>query len=124
MMRNILKMKNCSRYLSIASLYYREADAAVICYDVSQLNTFQKLNYWINELRNVVPKCRIYICATKSDLLYKYEANPSLSFAESYALQHDATFVVTSSKTGQNISSYATLYIFALDRRESFDTLV
>lgn len=91
-------------------MYYRGAVAAVICYEVSLHATFAQLGYWINELRQVEPTCRIYLCATKADLLDTYEANPRLSFAESYAEENHAKFFVTSSLTGENIGGFKGLF--------------
>lgn len=35
------------RYKSIMPLYYRDAVAAILVYDVSDVNSFKDINYWI-----------------------------------------------------------------------------
>ena len=32
------------------SMYYRDADAALICFDVSSENTFKSVYYWVGEM--------------------------------------------------------------------------
>ncbi|KAJ8683430.1 hypothetical protein QAD02_019222 [Eretmocerus hayati] len=91
------------KYQSICTLYYRGASAAILCHDVSLSSSFHKLNYWMNELRKVVPDCRLYVCATKADLLERYEPSPKLSFARSYAVENGAKYFLTSSKSGLNV---------------------
>ena len=36
----------------MVSLYYKDAAAAIICYDVSEEKTFNSVYYWINEMVN------------------------------------------------------------------------
>ena len=40
------------RYRSLTRLYYRDAKAAVICYDLTDRSSFQDMSYWIEELNN------------------------------------------------------------------------
>ena len=34
------------------SLYYRDAVGAIICYDISDPNSFQSVDYWVKEMHN------------------------------------------------------------------------
>lgn len=36
----------------MVSLYYREAAAAIICYDISDDKSFTSVHFWINEMIN------------------------------------------------------------------------
>ena len=60
------------RYESMSRIYYRGAFAAVICYEVRNRESWDRLKYWINEVRTFERDCKIYICATKKDLLGTY----------------------------------------------------
>lgn len=40
------------RFRSMVSLYYRDASAAIICYDLSDDKTFTSVHFWINEMIN------------------------------------------------------------------------
>lgn len=36
----------------MVSLYYRDAAAAIICYDITDDKSFQSVHFWINEMIN------------------------------------------------------------------------
>ena len=38
------------RFRSMVSLYYRDAAAAIICYDLSDDKSFTSVHFWINEM--------------------------------------------------------------------------
>ena len=40
------------RFRSMVSLYYRDAAAAIICYDLSDDKSFTSVHFWINEMVN------------------------------------------------------------------------
>ena len=44
------------RYASLAPLYYRGASAAVVVYDITNPETFQKAQYWV----------KVSLCDTKT----------------------------------------------------------
>ncbi|XP_011302808.1 ras-related protein Rab-24-like [Fopius arisanus] len=93
------------RYDSMTKIYYRGARAAIVCYEISNQQTFNRAKHWIRELRSVEEKCKIYLCATKSDLLLMGETpSPSLEAVELYASGIQSKWYITSSKTGENIS--------------------
>ncbi|XP_003699606.1 ras-related protein Rab-24 [Megachile rotundata] len=93
------------KYNAMIKLYYRGAKAAVVCYDITKSNTFQKAKYWVKELRSVEEGCKIYICATKKDILqHGVVASPDIDVVETYAAGIQSKFFITSSKTGENVA--------------------
>lgn len=40
------------RFRSMVSLYYRDAAAAIICYDLTDDKSFTSVHFWINEMIN------------------------------------------------------------------------
>lgn len=58
------------RFRSLVSMYYRDAVAAIICYDISSEQSFQSVNYWTNEmkLKNNVDNFIMVLAANKCDL--------------------------------------------------------
>ncbi len=58
------------RFRSMASLYYKDAVAAILVYDVSNQESFDSLNYWINELNTKIDNENfvISIAGNKCDL--------------------------------------------------------
>jgi len=57
------------RYESMTRMYYRGARAAILCYAVTDPDSWERLQFWVKELQAVEEKCRLYVAATKLDLL-------------------------------------------------------
>lgn len=89
------------QFKKLAPMYYKNAAAAIICYDVTSPKSFETLEYWMNKLQQNVPAGGIVIamCATKCDL----EDDPDTSQAEALAAETGAIFLKTSSKTNSNV---------------------
>ncbi|XP_017878284.1 ras-related protein Rab-24-like [Ceratina calcarata] len=93
------------RYDAMCKIYYRGAKAAIICYDITMPDTFQKAKYWIRELRDIEEDCKVYICATKKDILeHGAVPCPEIDVVERYAASIQAKLFLTSSKTGENVA--------------------
>ncbi|XP_071866064.1 ras-related protein Rab-24 [Bombus fervidus] len=92
------------KYDAMSRIYYRGAKAAVICYDITKSNTFQRAKFWIRELREVEEGCKIYICATKNDILeHGAVPSPNIDVVKTYTAGIRAKLFITSSKTGENV---------------------
>jgi small GTP-binding protein len=50
------------RFRSMANLYYRDASAAVLTYDITDERTFESLNYWVKELRDNCDQDKLVLC--------------------------------------------------------------
>jgi small GTP-binding protein len=67
------------RYRSLAPMYYRSADAALLFFDLSNLNSYQSINYWKQELSLTKnPNLIQIIVGNKLDLVDKETINFSL----------------------------------------------
>jgi len=93
------------RYESMARMYYRGAKAAVVCYAVNDEESWEKLKFWIAELKKMEEKCRIYMCATKTDLLNGNNKNRVIDYHNTtdFCEEINAKLYETSSKSGENI---------------------
>ncbi|XP_028396413.1 ras-related protein Rab-24-like [Dendronephthya gigantea] len=93
------------RYQAMSSMYYRNAKAAIICFDLSEISSFEKADYWVKQILENEPKCKIYICGTKLDLIEDEIKTRAVSkdSVEGYARGRSAEVFETSSKTGTNI---------------------
>ena len=57
------------RYASLAPLYYRGATAALVVYDGTDVESFERAKYWVGELeRHGDPECAVVLCGNKTDL--------------------------------------------------------
>ncbi|XP_022795411.1 ras-related protein Rab-24-like isoform X2 [Stylophora pistillata] len=95
------------RFESMTTLYYRGAEAAIICYDVCDYSSFEKAKFYATEVRQNNESCGLYLCGTKCDLVSFGGRNREVTRdeAEDYAQKINARKVIaTSSKTGENVT--------------------
>ncbi|CAD6498755.1 BgTH12-04416 [Blumeria graminis f. sp. triticale] len=63
------------RFRSISRLYYRGANACILCYSITDSESFTEMGVWLLELRrNLPPDIILHVVGTKSDLVTR---NPS-----------------------------------------------
>jgi len=101
---NVWDTAGQEKYRSISSMYYRDAQAAILVYDCTYRPSFEALQEWINEINNNSLKENnviLIIAGNKCDLIEKEEV--SLEEAKSYAESINALFFMTSAKFGTNI---------------------
>ncbi|OWM89912.1 ras-related protein RHN1-like isoform X2 [Punica granatum] len=91
------------RYHSLAPMYYRGAAAAVVVYDITSMDSFQKAKKWVQELqRQGNPKLIMFLVANKADLEEKRRVDNEMG--EQYAKENGLSFMETSAKTAQNVN--------------------
>ena len=56
------------KFRNITSSYYRGTHGCVVVFDVNDLLTFEKINFWLNELKNEKQQPEIIIFGNKTDL--------------------------------------------------------
>ncbi|CAI8049753.1 Ras-related protein Rab-5C [Geodia barretti] len=90
------------RYHSLAPMYYRGAQAAVVVYDISDGDTFVRAKNWVKELqRQASPSIVIALAGNKADL--KDIRKVHIEDAQSYAEDNGLLFMETSAKSDQNV---------------------
>ncbi|KAK4043368.1 P-loop containing nucleoside triphosphate hydrolase protein [Parachaetomium inaequale] len=64
------------RFRSISRLYYRGANACILCYSVTDAASFAEMGIWLTELRrNLPPDIVLHVVGTKADIVAR---DPSL----------------------------------------------
>ncbi|KAH3900602.1 related to GTP-binding protein YPT52 [Saccharomycodes ludwigii] len=104
------------RYRSLAPMYYRNANAAVVVYDVTAKDSLNKAITWVDELKSKVDdekKLVISLVGNKIDLISSTnDINESanspgrqvdLLDAENFAKEHNLLFHEVSAKTGKGV---------------------
>lgn len=92
------------RYHSLAPMYYRGANAAVIVYDITSLDSFERAKKWVMELdKQAQPDIVIALVGNKTDL--QTQRQVSKEEVASYAQQNHPNLILmeTSAKTGDNV---------------------
>ena len=91
------------KYRSIGNMYYKDAQAAILVYDITKKETFDGVKVWMSECVNNAGSDRvIVIVGNKCDLIE--EEKVTYEEAKSYADSLNALFFVTSAKDGTNVN--------------------
>ncbi|KAJ7591397.1 P-loop containing nucleoside triphosphate hydrolase protein [Mycena floridula] len=68
------------RFRSMAPMYYRGANAALLLYDITNASTFDDIRGWLEELKkNCPPELIIYIVGSKADLYRHRQVTPDFA---------------------------------------------
>jgi Ras-related protein Rab-5C len=92
------------RYRSLASMYYRNAQAAIVVYDITQIESLNKAKYWIKELKKQANNdIIIALVGNKIDL----ENDRKILKDDVIALSNELNLLNfdVSAKTGENIQN-------------------
>ncbi|KAH3762240.1 Ras family [Pelomyxa schiedti] len=101
------------RFRSMLPMYYRNTQAALIVYDVTNQRSFQDVKVWVEELRNYTDEHTVLaIAGNKSDLDTKMVSSEE---AAAYASSINAMFAETSAKTNSGIDQ---LFLDICQRRK------
>lgn len=96
------------KYHALAPMYYRSANVAVLCFDLTSYESFSALENWVDELADKGPSNLITVLVgTKSDLV----ENRAVTSDEAHALASStsmAFYIECSAKTGEGISEIFT----------------
>ena len=92
------------RFRAITKNYYKGANGIILIYDVTNLQTYENVKNWINQIREEAnPNVVIYLAGNKVDVneeLRVVKAEEGQKIADEYNL----TFYETSAKSGININ--------------------
>ena len=93
------------KYRSLTTMFYKDANAAVMVYDVTRKESFEEIkNYWSNQIKDNSPENIILaIAANKSDLIEQETVDEGE--ARNFAKELNAIFVTTSAKSSEGINS-------------------
>jgi small GTP-binding protein len=107
------------RYHSLAPMCYRNADGAIIVYDITNQDSFTRAKTWINQLKEQAPSdIQIILVGNKSDL--GSNKNDATFFAENIC-----GFFETSAKETTNVSEvFYQIAQLMIDKRKQDDQLV
>ena len=110
------------RYHSLAPMYYRGAQAALIVYDITNKDSFFKAQNWVRELqRQANTNIVIALVGNKLDLAHNrhVEYNEAKMFAE----DNNLLFMETSAKTAINVAEVFTAIATRLPKHENESSL-
>lgn len=90
------------QYRSLAPMYYRAANVAIIFFDVTNQTSFQALQEWMDELaEKAPPQLHMVVVGNKIDLENR---QITTKMAQQFATSHGAVlYKETSAKTGEGV---------------------
>ena len=89
-------------FKSLTRAYYKNSVCAIIVYDITNKQSFNNINTWIDDCKNQSPKTIFFVLVgNKSDLENKRQVNynEGLKFAQ----ENNILFFESSAKTGKNV---------------------
>ena len=91
-------------FRSMTNLYYRDAQVAILTYDVTNEQSLESLNYWLSELSDKVDQENMLLClaGNKNDVDASEKKVPT-SKGKQFAEEHNMIFYETSAKTGAGV---------------------
>jgi small GTP-binding protein len=91
------------RYQSLAPMYYRGAQAAIVVYDITSAESFERAKAWVEELQRMgSTNILIALAGNKLDLAEKRQV--AAEDAQAYADENSILFMETSAKTAANVN--------------------
>jgi Ras-related protein Rab-21 len=103
-------MIHCMFFAALSSLgpiYYRDSHGAVLVYDITDRNSFVRVQNWVKELRKMLGKeIVLAIAGNKIDL--EKQRSVTLDEAEAYAKDVGAVHYSTSAKLNKGINEMFT----------------
>ena len=90
------------RYRAITKMFYKDANAVILVYDITRNDSFVELkNYWIEQVKEKANNVILGVAANKYDLIDK--ENVDEDEARNFAKEIDAIFATTSAKSSSGI---------------------
>ena len=86
------------RFGPVRQKYYKGARGAILVFDLTNPESFKKLNFWVKEVKQACGDIPMVFVGNKADLRQGVNADQIQEFASNNNLQ----FIETSAKTGMN----------------------
>jgi len=90
------------RFHALGPIYYRDSNGAILVYDITDEDSFQKVKNWVKELRKMLGN-DITLCIAGNKIDMAKERNVSVEQAEEYAASVGAKHFHTSAKLNKGI---------------------
>lgn len=93
------------KFQALSQVFYRDANVAAICIDLSDSATFSTVSVWKERVLTHEPECKLILVGTKHDLVQGDAKNKALQeLSEAAEAAHIEYFYITSAKTGEGVN--------------------
>jgi len=90
------------RFRAIVPIYYRDADAAILVFDVGNRETLKGVEYWLKLLEEKNEVCLVYLVANKIDV---EEREVTKEEGQTFARERNLPYHEVSCKTGEGVDA-------------------
>ena len=92
------------RFRAMTNLYYRDAQVAILTYDITNESSFSSIEFWIQELKYKVENENMILClvGNKCDV-NSNERKITSQKGKNFAQDNNMIFFETSAKTGEGV---------------------
>ena len=102
------------RYRAVAGSIIKSADGVLVVFDLTDEDSFEKVSYWIEQVRNISQKIPIILIGNKSDLVE--ERKVTQEKIDEKKEKYNLDYMQTSALSGENINeSFQTICQRAFD---------
>ena len=92
------------RFQNIIKHYYRGANGILLTFDISNRNTFKKLDFWYNDMKeNIGDLNKVFICLIGNKIDKEEKREITFEEANQYANEKKLPYFEVSAKTGKGI---------------------
>ena len=107
----IWDIPGADKFRTLSSIYFRDADAAILVYDVTNKDSFDNLkSNWLRELQAIAPETMLrFVVGNKADLLESTEFAPAKNeivtdkMLKDFAMSKKAEYTKVSARKNQGI---------------------
>ncbi|EAN83011.1 putative ras-related protein Rab21 [Trypanosoma cruzi] len=92
------------RYHALGPIYYRDAQGAILVYDITDYESFLKVKIWLKELQQVVGNQNISVVVVGNKIDLERQRRVTVKEAEEWANQQNAKHYNVSAKLSLHIS--------------------
>ena len=105
---NIWDTAGQEKYRSLTKMFYNEAKVAVLVYDITNQDSFDKLKeFWINDLKeNITSDIILFLVGNKIDLVEEEEVN--IEYVKKFAEKLNIDYFSVSAKKNDGIKEFFT----------------
>ena len=91
------------RFRNITKSYFQSSDGLLVVYDIADKESFEKISFWMNSIKNYAPEnVKLILVGNKCDLVN--ERQVSFEEGENYAKKFNIKFFESSAKDGTNVN--------------------
>lgn len=104
------------KFKALTKKYYQNANGVILVFDLTDENSFTKLNKWVNDINDNAGNVEVILVGNKSDLENR---KVSEAKAQIFAKEKKMKYIETSAKEGKNILLLFEELIIGMNKRKN-----